>query len=576
MISNLIIKALEKATGVKEISLEIPVNSQFGDYSSNIVMQLWKSNYEPSKEPKKLLKKAQYVAGRPRELAKDIIKGLEKDTDLMEVVKKIEAAGPGFLNFHLKEGALIKNLEEINEKGEEYGNSEEGEGKTVVVDYSSPNIAKRFGIGHLRSTVIGQALYNLYQKLGYKVIGDNHLGDWGTQFGVLLYQITSKNLDPEKLSIEELEKLYVEFHQEEEKDPSLHEKAKEWFKKLEEKDPEARRIWKILVETSLKEFQRIYALLGIKIDYAYGESFYEDYMPQVIRELKEKGLLKKSEGAEIVELPNLTPAMIVKSDGTTTYLTRDLATIKFRLESWNPDLVIYEVGNDQTFYFRQVFAVVKLLDWGKGKKFVHVNHGLIRFEHGKMSTRGGKTIQLEEVLDEAVKRAKEIIEKSETGRGLSEKEKEGVAKEVGVGAIVYFDLSHHPTSDIIFDWEKMFVLEGNSGPYLQYTLARINSVLEKAKERGEKKEVKPNLEELSLLRTLIHYEEVVKTAAESFSPNLMTNYLFDLAQKFNNFYNNHRILESDNSEFRIELTSATGQILKNGLKILGIETPERM
>ncbi len=348
---NLITEALKKIAK-KGVNLEIPVNSDFGDYSSNIALHSGKN---------------------PRESAQEIINELKKDKNLMEVTEKIEIAGPGFINLYLKKEALIKNLEEIKEKGEDYGNSEEGKGKTVVIDYSAPNIAKRFGIGHLRSTVIGQALYNLYQKLGYKVIGDNHLGDWGTQFGVLLYQITSKGLDPEKLNIEELEKLYVEFHQEEEKDPSLHEKAKEWFKKLEEKDSEARRIWKILVDTSMKEFERIYKVLGIKIDYAYGESFYEEYMPQVVKELKEKGLIKKSEGAEIVELPKLTPAMITKSDGTTTYLTRDLATVKFRLGSWNPDLFIYEVGNDQSLHFRQLFKIVELLGWGKDKGGVRLN-----------------------------------------------------------------------------------------------------------------------------------------------------------------------------------------------------------
>ena len=257
--------------------------------------------------------------------------------------------------------------------------------------------------------------------------------------------------------------------------------------------------------------------------------------------------------------------MVIKSDGTTTYYTRDLATIKFRLKSWNPDLFIYEVGNDQTLHFRQVFEAVRLLKWVEGKKFVHVNHGLIRFEHGKMSTRKGKTVKLEEILNEAVERAKKLGS-----------ENEETAKKVGIGAIVYFDLSHHPTTDIIFDWEKMFVLEGNSGPYLQYTIARTNSVLEKVKKEEKSKKDQLNKEEEAVLRTLIHYPEVIKQAANNFSPNLLANYLFSLSQKYNNFYNNHRILESDNKEFRIKLTSATSQILKNGLKILNIPTPEKM
>jgi arginyl-tRNA synthetase len=541
---DIILKSLREATGEEEINLEIPENKSFGDYSSNIALKMEKN---------------------PRQEAEKIIAKLKKDKEVMKLVEKIELAGPGFINFWIKKEKLVEELKKINQKKEDYGSSDEGKGKTMVIDYSSPNIAKRFGIGHLRSTVIGQALYNLYKTQGYKVIGDNHLGDWGTQFGVLLYQITSKGLNPDKLTIEELEKLYVDFHQEEKKDPSLHKKAKEWFKRLEEGNKEAREIWKKLVDISLTEFDRIYQMLGIKLDYAYGESFYEEYMPQVIRELREKKISKKSEGAEIIEFKDMPPAMIIKSDGTTTYFTRDLATIKFRIGSWNPDLFIYEVGNDQTLHFRQVFAAAKLLSWSEGKRFVHVNHGLIRFEHGKMSTRRGQTVKLEEILNEAIERAKKLGS-----------ENEETAKKVGIGAVVYFDLSHHPTTDIIFNWERMFVLEGNSGPYLQYTIARTNSVLEKVKEKENNKTNQLNSEEESVLRTLIHYPEVIKQAAENFSPNLLANYLFDLAQKYNNFYNNHRILESDNVEFRINLTSATGQILKNGLKILNIPAPEKM
>jgi arginyl-tRNA synthetase len=547
---------LEKILG---FTVEATENSDLGDYSSNVAL-----GHKP-----------------PREYAQKVVKKLSADKDLSKLVDRIEVAGPGFINFWLEKDVLVDNLIQIGKEKEKYGESNIGKDKTVVIDYSSPNIAKSFGIGHLRSTIIGQALYNLYKALGYEVVGDNHLGDWGTQFGVLLYQITSKDLDPEKLSIEELEKLYVEFHQEEEKDPPLHEKAKEWFKKLEEKDPEARRIWKILIEASVKEFDRIYDLLGIKIDYVYGESFYEDYMPQVIKELRKKSLLTKSEGAEIVELPNSTPAMIVKSDGTTTYFTRDLATIKFRISSWNPDLFIYEVGNDQSFYFRQLFAVVGLLGWGKGKKFVHVNHGLIRFEHGKMSTRKGQTIKLEEVLNEAIERAKKLQKEGEKPASA-----EATARQVGIGAVIYFDLSHHPTSDIIFDWEKMFVLEGNSAPYLQYTVARTNSVLAKStnkqiyksanKWQMENGKWRINDEELAVLRSLIKFSDVIEMSAKLYSPNLLCNYLYNLASKFNTFYNKYRILGGEAENFRLSLTSATGQVLKNGLKILGIQAPERM
>ena len=549
---DIIIAALQKASGEDKISLEFSENDSFGDYTSNVAM----------------------VSGKK---AEEIVEKLRNDKSLDNLVSKIETAGPGFINFFLSEEALLKELGEINEKKGKYGSSTLGKGKTVVVEYSSPNIAKRFGIGHLRSTVIGQALYNLYRALGYKTIGVNHLGDWGTQFGTLLYQIKDKGLDAPKLSVDKLEELYVEFNQKAGERPELWDEARAQFKKLEEGDSQTRELWKGLVETSLREFERIYLLLGVKIDYAYGESFYKDYMPKVISILREKGLSKKSRGAEIVEFSGLPPAMLVKSDGATTYFTRDLATILFRTGSWDPQIIIYEVGMEQTLHFRQVFEAAKLLGWAKDRQFVHIAHGLIRFEHGKMSTRKGDTIKLEEVLDEAILRARKIIDASETGRGLSEKEKEEVARAVGIGAIKYFDLSHHPATDIIFDWEKMFLLEGNSAAYLQYTVARTNSVLEKAGNKGSKESnIKPNQEELILLRGLVRFPETVALAAETYSPNLICNYLFGLAQKYNNFYNKHRILDSDSLQFRLGLTRATGNVLKAGLIILGIDTPERM
>jgi arginyl-tRNA synthetase len=557
-VKALLISFLEKATGVKDLDLEFPEKEDFGDFSSNIAMVLGKKEGQ-----------------NPKELASEIKKKLENEPEIKKIVEKIEIAGPGFINFFLSGKTLTQELEEINTNKETYGISDLGKGKTVVIDYSSPNIAKRFGIGHLRSTIIGQTLYNLYKFLGYKVIGDNHLGDWGTQFGTLLYQIDFKGLDPEKLTIDELETLYVEFNSEAEKDEKLWDSARAWFKKLEEKDPKAREIWEKIVATSKAEFERIYGLLGIKIDYAYGESFYEDKMPEVISEARKKGLTRKSEGAEITEFKDLPPAMLTKSDGTTTYFTRDLATIKFRIEEWDPSLFIYEVGSDQTLHFRQVFEAIKLLGWGEAREFVHVAHGLIRFVSGKMSTRRGQTVELEEVLKEAIVRAKAIIEKSETGRGLTGSEKEDVAKAVGIGAIKYFDLMHHPRTDIIFDWEKIFVLEGNSAPYLQYTLARANSVLAKEKE-GSTKEGKLNNEEMTVLRSLAQFSEIIVTAAKSYSPNILANYLFNLAQKYNNFYNQHRIIGGENQDFRLSLTSGVRQVLKGGLTLLGIETSERM
>jgi arginyl-tRNA synthetase len=544
---KVILEALRKVTDKSEIELEFPELSAYGDYSTNVALVL--SNEKGT---------------NPKILAGKIADKVRADASLKEYISKIEVAGPGFINFFLSEKTLLDELVSIEKQQEKYGTSDLGRGKTVIVDYSSPNIAKRFGIGHLRSTVIGQSLYNLYRFLGYKVIGDNHLGDWGTQFGTLLYQIDSKGLNASELTIDELEKLYVEFNSEAQENEKLWDMARAWFKKLEEKDARAREIWKKVVDTSLKEFERIYNILGVKIDYAYGESFYVDKMPAVITEVREKGLAKKSEGAEIMEFKGLPPAMLVKSDGTTTYFTRDLATVKFRIEEWDPKLIIYEVGSDQTLHLRQLFEAARLLGWVKDRDFVHVNHGLIRFIHGKMSTRKGDTIKLEDVISEAIARARKI------------KDDVQIATAVGIGAVKYFDLMHHPSTDIIFDWEKIFILEGNSAPYLQYTVARANSVLEKGRKSPPKGKIALNLEELGILRSLIRFSEIIVIAAKSYSPNLLANYLFDLAQKFNNFYSQHRIIEGENEELRLVLTSGVVQVLKNGLTILGIDTPERM
>jgi arginyl-tRNA synthetase len=559
---NKISFALSKVIGEEHVHLEFPENVEHGDYATNIAMVFAK---------KKGLD--------PVEYAKDIANKLQEDSDLKNIVSKIEVVKPGFINFFLSEDVLLSNLKRIDEEKDKYGSSKVGEGKTVVVDYSSPNIAKQFGIGHLRSTIIGQSLCNLHSFSGYKVIGDNHLGDWGTQFGTLLYQITSKNLDAQKLSIDDLEKLYVEFNEKADENPELWDKARKWFKKLEEGENEAREIWKTIVKTSKNEFNKTYKILEVSFDYKHGESFYEDKMQEVIDEIRREKLSKKSENAEIVEFKDISPAILLKSDGATTYFTRDLATIKYRLGEWSPEKIIYEVGSEQKLHFKQVFEAAKMLGWIKEEGLIHIAHGLIRFKDGKMSTRKGKGVQLEDVLEESIKRARQIIEKSDTSRGLPKEEIEKVAKMVGVGAIKYFDLSHHYSSDIIFDWEKLFVLEGNSAPYLQYTVARTNSVLAKTKiEKGKLKieNQKLNKEELILVRTLARFPEIIIGATKNYSPNQVCNYLFSLAQKYNNFYNQHRIIGGENEELRIELTASTSRVLKNGLALLGIESPERM
>jgi arginyl-tRNA synthetase len=549
-----------------EFQVEHPEKRDLGDYATNVAFLI-----------------AKQLKESPIQIANQIASNLIKKEKVFE---KIEVKEPGFINFFLSFNFIFEELKRILKEKENYGKKELGKGKTVIIDYSSPNIAKPFGIGHLRSTIIGQALYNIYKFLGYKVIGDNHLGDWGTQFGKLIFAI--KNWGKKKIkdySVEELEGLYVKFHKEAEKNPQLEEEGRKWFKKLEEGDKEAKKIWKILVKTSLKEFERIYKLLGVKFDFALGESFYEPMTKEIIKELKEKKLARESQGALIVEFPpnELPPVIVQKSDGTTTYFVRDLATIKYRLKKWNPDLIIYEVGIDQKLHFQQLFKTVEILGWLRKTKFVHVAHGLYRTKTGKFSTRKGETVHLEDVLKEAIERAKEIIENSETSRGLSEREKEKISKVIGIGAVKYNDLSQHPSKDIIFDWEKVLNLKGNSAPYLQYTFVRCQSVLRKVKklqiENLKLQMEKLKKEEIDILREIYKFSEVVQKAAERFSPNLICNFAFDLAKKYNLFYDLYPILKEKDKEikkFRLTLTKAVSIIIKNSLLLLGIEVPEKM
>jgi arginyl-tRNA synthetase len=552
-----------------DILLEHPAQPEHGDYATNMALRLFnrQQKYPNPLDLANAMVNAWRTAGLPKEVA------------------RIEVVLPGFINLWLSPEYLVSQLSEVLKKKNKFGESKIGRGKTVVIDYSAPNIAKPFGIGHIRSTIIGQALYNLYQFLGWQTIGDNHLGDWGTQFGKLIVALKLWNRKPLKnLKITDLVKLYVKFHQEAKEKPKLEDEARAWFKKLEDGNREAKKIWQTCVQTSLKEFNRIYQILGVQIDYAYGEAFYEDKMPAIIKEAKRKKLAVLSRGALVVMLDelNIPPAMLLKSDGATTYATRELACIAYRKKRWQPDLYIYEVSCEQRLYFQQTFAVAVKMGYGKEEQFVHIPHGLIQLPSGKMSTRKGNIIYLEEVLEKAIKKAEKIIKSSETSRGLSQKAQAEVAKAVGIGAVKYFDLLHHPTTGYLFDWQKIFVLEGNSAPYLQYTYTRTQSVNRKA--RGVKPgQLLPNLkisdEENALLRLIYRFPEVVLMAAQDFSPNLICNYLFDLAQKYNYFYNRQPILKAKPEklvQFRLGLNLAVGQILKNGLTLLGIETPSRM
>ena len=552
-----IIKAIEEV--VEEMSLEEtkveiehPADESHGDYACNVAMIAYKE--------------AEEIFENPKELAEMLVKELKKNEVLMKRVEKIEVAGAGFINFYLRQRWLVDELGRVVERGEDYGRGKWGEGKKVLVEYSSPNIAKRFNVGHLRSTIIGQALRNLYEFSGWETVGDNHLGDWGTQFGMIIAGIEKEGMNIRKMSLMELEELYVDFNKKAENDVSLKKKAQEAFVRLEKGEEKAREIWKIAVETSKREFDKIYDRLGVKIEHCLGESFYEDKMEGVIKELEKKELVKESQGARIVEFESLPPAMLVKSNGTSTYFTRDLAAVKYRVK--NPklasDLYVYEVGAEQSLHFRQVFATAKKAGWAKRGQLVHLGHGLVLGKDGKrLRTRSGKGSKLNDLLDEVVNKAGKI--------------KKEVAEEVGVGAIKFYDLKHNPLSNYKFDQEQMVSLEGASGPYVQYAIVRGKAVLAKKEEEtagvNENKLLK---EEERVARLIYRFSEVVERATRERSPNLVCEYLLELAGRFNGFYNQQQILGSDREALRLRLTEAAVTVLENGMKLLGVSVPERM
>lgn len=566
-ITNYIENAIKKAQEEKKISIfEIPEiliesseNKEHGDYATNIAFLLGKATGKTPQAIAELLK--EYISPE-------------------EPIEKIEVISPGFINFWLTKKALIENLKIILKQKNNYARQKQK--GTIVIDYSAPNIAKPFGIGHLRSTIIGQAIYNTYKFLGWKCIGDNHLGDWGTQFGKLIVAIKKwSKKEVEKLFIDEFEKLYVKFHKEAEKNPELEEEARKWFQKLEKGDKEAKKIWQACAKTSTEEFERIYKILGISFDNALGESFYENKMESIIKDAQEKGLAQMSQGALVIFVPKVkTPLMLLKSDGATTYETRELAAIKYRMEKWNPDLVIYEVGADQKEHLAKCFTAAEMLGYVKKEQLIHIAHGLIRWPHGKFSTRKGDTIHLKDILKQSIQRAEALIKKSQKDKIISKDEGEKIAQLVGIGAIKYNDLSRHYSKDIVFDWESIFNLEGNSGPYIQYTIARSNSILKKTKQKIKINDnVLLETEEVLLLRFFWKFPEIIQKSSEKFSPNLICNFIFELSQLYNLFYEKHSILGAENEEkknIRISLTYATKYILEIGLGLLGISASPKM
>ncbi len=576
-LKQIILKSIKDSgfeVGEEKIKLEHPSDVKFGDYSTNIAMVL-----------------AKLDGKNPRELANLVCQSISLSDS--QIIKKVEVAGAGFINFYLKPEVMIEEAETIN-YDVEFRNklSEYGKSKTMVIDYSAPNIAKPFGIGHLRSTDIGQAIYNLYKILGWNCIGDNHIGDWGTQYGKLTaaiirckmldprFKIFEKEFDINKLTISDLEKLYVAFHKEAETDESLIDEGRDWFAKLENGDKEAREIWQKCIDISLLEFEKVYQMLGVHIDFIHGESFYSEMLPEVIKEIIAKGITKKSEGATIVELNGMPPAMLQKSNETTTYFTRDMATIKYRIENWNPDLIVYEVGVDQQLHFRQVFETAKLMGWTRSCGLVHVAHGLIRWPTGKFSTRKGDTIHLSDVIEKAMDEARKIAEKTSVNKEMTATEKEEMIKAVAIGAVKFSDLATDPRKDVIFDWDKIMSLDGDSGPYLQYTYARCKSVLNKTaiKEQKNIEGVPENIneDEMALVREFYKFEEKIIEAAERFSPSVIAEYILGVARKYNEFYAKNRIIDQNEEVFRIFLTRTTASVIETGLDLLGIQTVEKM
>jgi len=574
----IILDAIEIKIDSVEIKIEHPNDNQFGDYSTNIAMVM-----------------AKKLGKNPQQLAKEFLDQINNYVfkNKIGLIEKVETAGAGFINFYLNLDDLIKEAEIINydiEFRRKLGRNFDG--KTMVIDYSSPNIAKPFGIGHLRSTNIGQSIYNIYQILGWRCIGDNHIGDWGTQYGKLMaairhaldgdsrFLIDDSKISLDKLTIDDLEKLYVRFHQEAEKDDSLTDEGRNWFAKLEQGNKEAKSIWQKCVNISLMEFEKVYQLLGVKIDFVHGESFYQKMIPKIVKEIEAKKITKKSQGAVIVELGKLPPAMLKKSNGTTTYFARDMAAIKYRKEKWNPDLIVYEVGSDQQLHFEQVFAAAELMGWFDKNQLVHVAHGLIRWPTGKFSTRKGETIHSSEVIEKAMAEAKKIADKSEVDKKLTATEKEEMIKTVAIGAIKFSDLLSDPKKDIIFDWDKVMSLEGDSGPYLQYTYARCKSVLEKTKVKEQKNinkiPEKIDKSEMNLIRELYKFEEKIIEAAERFSPSVIAEYILGVARKYNEFYAKNWIINQKEEVWRVFLTRTTASLIETGLDLLGIQTVEKM
>ena len=510
----------------------------------------------------------------PQAIAADIAEKIDQSA-----FEKVVATGP-YVNFFLDKSKISDQvIKSVIEAGADYGQQDEGHGQNITIDLSSPNIAKPFSVGHLRSTVIGDALSNIFRKMGYNTIKINHLGDWGKQFGLLMvaYKKWGSKEAVEANPIDELLKLYVRINAEIENDPELDEEGRLWFKKLEDGDPEATELWQWFRDESLVEFNRIYKLLGVEFDSLNGEAFYNDKMDEGVQILEDKGLLKESKGASIVELDdvNLPPAMIKKSDGATLYITRDIATAMYRARTYNFVKNIYAVGQEQSNHFRQLKAVLKKMGFDWSDDMVHVDFGLVTKNRQKLSTRKGNIILLEPTLQEAISRAKAQIEE----KNPELENKEEVAHAVGVGAVKFYDLKTDRRNGYDFDLEAMVSFEGETGPYVQYAYARIQSILRKANFTPSTDATYSlnDPESWEIIKLLQDFSRVVKRAAENYDPSLIAKYAINLAQAFNKYYAHTRILdESPERESRLALSYSTAVVLKEALRLLGVDAPEKM
>lgn len=560
-IASLIAKAADMEPESIREAIEVPANKEMGDYAF------------PCFKLAKTMRKA------PQIIAQELKDKLEKP----DFIADIQVVG-AYINFFADKTSFVREvMGKVLDKDEDYIKSNMGEGKTIVIDYSSPNIAKPFHVGHLRSTVIGNALYNIYKALGYNCVGVNHLGDWGTQFGKLIvaYKKWGDKETVEREDIKELSRIYVKFHEEAEKDPSLNDEARHWLVKMQEGDSEALELWKWFVDISMKEFNRIYDRLHISFDSYAGESFYNDKMQAVVDELKEKNLLKESEGAQIVDLEeyNMPPCLILRSDGGTLYPTRDIAAALYRKKTYNFYRDIYVTALDQNLHFAQWFKVLELMgyDWAKDE-LVHVPFGLVSLGDGKLSTRKGHVVLMEDILNAAVEKTSGIIE--EKNPDLPNKDE--ISEQVGIGAVIFNDLYNSRIKNVVFDLERMLSFEGETGPYVQYTHARACSILRKAGVEKPEKDIDCSLisdeASVNICKVLSDLPSKLVDAADKYEPYILTRHIVEICKAFNKFYNENNIMGSEGElkKARLAVVYAVKSAIAQSLALLGIAAPEQM